>query len=145
MAFVTQDDVLAAIEPVLHGCSMNSATAARSAPPPFPRIPYTEAMIKYGTDKPDLRNPLEMQDVTDIFRGSNFKIFAGMIEGDDRVRVYAIPAPKGGSRALCDRMNGWAQDEGQPGLGYIIFRDGEGAGPVASNIGTSGRRNSGKT
>ena len=135
MAFVTQDDVLAAIEPVLHGLFDEFSHGREVSPPPFPRIPYTEAMIKYGTDKPDLRNPLEMQDVTDIFRGSNFKIFAGMIEGDDRVRVYAIPAPKGGSRALCDRMNGWAQDEGQPGLGYIIFRDGEGAGPVASNIG----------
>ncbi|MCH7486901.1 MAG: aspartate--tRNA ligase, partial [Proteobacteria bacterium] len=135
MAFVTQDDVFAAIEPVLHGLFDEFSRGRKVTGSPFPRIPYAEAMIKYGTDKPDLRNPLEMQDVTDTFRGSNFKIFAGMIEGDDKVRVYAIPAPKGGSRALCDRMNGWAQDEGQPGLGYIIFRDGEGAGPIAKNIG----------
>lgn len=135
MAFVTQDDVFAAIEPVLHGLFDEFSRGREVTAPPFPRIPYGDAMRMYGTDKPDLRNPLEMQDVTDIFRGSNFRIFAGMIDGDDKVRVYAIPAPKGGSRALCDRMNGWAQDEGQPGLGYIIFRDGEGAGPIAKNIG----------
>ena len=76
-----------------------------------------------------------MVDATKTFRGSGFKIFAGMIEKDDKVRVYAIPAPTGGSRAFCDRMNSWAQGEGQPGLGYIFFRDGEGAGPLAKNIG----------
>jgi len=92
-------------------------------------------MMKYGSDKPDLRNPIEMQDVTDHFRGSGFKVFAGMVEKNDDIRVYAIPAPTGGSRAFCDRMNKWAQGEGQPGLGYIFFRDGEGAGPVAKNIG----------
>ena len=93
----------------------------------FPRIPYAEAMQKYGSDKPDLRIPIEMQDVTPAFDGSDFKIFANMIAKDDKVRVWAIPAKTGGSRAFCDRMNSWAQGEGQPGLGYIFFRDGEGA------------------
>jgi aspartyl-tRNA synthetase len=76
-----------------------------------------------------------MHDVTEQFRGSGFRVFAGMIESDSTVRVRAIPAPGGGSRAFCDRMNSWAQSEGQPGLGYIFFRDGEGAGPVARNLG----------
>jgi aspartyl-tRNA synthetase len=101
----------------------------------FPRIPYAEAMRKYGTDKPDLRNPIEMQNVTEQFKGSGFKLFAGMIEMDANTRIWAIPAKGGGSRAFCDRMNAWAQAEGQPGLGYIFFRDGEGAGPIAKNIG----------
>jgi aspartyl-tRNA synthetase len=92
-------------------------------------------MRKYGTDKPDLRNPIEMQDVTESFRGSGFKVFAGMLDMDQNCRVWAIPAKGGGSRAFCDRMNAWAQAEGQPGLGYIFFRDGEGAGPIAKNIG----------
>ena len=135
MAFVTQDDVFAAIEPVLHGVFEEFADGRKVSPPPFPRIPYAEAMRKYGSDKPDLRNPLEMSDVTEHFRGAGFKVFAGMIEKDEAVRVYAIPGPKGGSRAFCDRMNGWAQSQGRPGLGYIFFRDGEGVGPIARNIG----------
>ena len=89
----------------------------------------------YASDKPDLRNPIVIRDATETFRGSGFRIFAGMIDGDPNVRVRAIPAPGGGNRAFCDRMNSWAQDEGQPGLGYIFFRDGEGAGPVARNLG----------
>jgi aspartyl-tRNA synthetase len=92
-------------------------------------------MQKYGTDKPDLRNPIEMQDVTTQFRGSGFKVFAGQIDANPGVRVWAIPAPSGGNRAFCDRMNAWAQSEGQPGLGSIFFRDREGAGPVARSIG----------
>ncbi|MBI2584954.1 MAG: aspartate--tRNA ligase, partial [Rhodospirillales bacterium] len=139
MAFVTQEDVFAAIEPVLAGVFEEFAgfTGARRkvTKPPFPRIAYADALLKYGCDKPDLRNPLVMVDVTETFRGSGFKIFAGMIDKDAKVRVHAIPAPKGGSRAFCDRMNSWAQGEGQPGLGYIMFRDGEGAGPVAKNLG----------
>ncbi|MDP7392205.1 MAG: aspartate--tRNA ligase, partial [Alphaproteobacteria bacterium] len=140
MSFVTQDDVFNAIEPVLGGVFGEFADFADGAPrsvtpPPFPRIPYDEAMQKYCSDKPDLRIPIEIADVTDAFRASGFKIFAGMIEKDERVRVYAIPAKTGGSRAFCDRMNSWAQKEGQPGLGYIFFRDGEGAGPIANNIG----------
>jgi aspartyl-tRNA synthetase len=135
MSFVTQDDVFAALEPVLHGVFEEFGGGKTVTPLPFPRITYADSMQKYGNDKPDLRNPIEMSNVTDIFRGSGFKIFAGMIEKDENVRVWAIPAPGGGSRAFCDRMNSWAQKEGQPGLGYIFFRDGEGAGPVAKNIG----------
>jgi len=139
MSFVTQDDVFAAIEPVLHGLFEEFAGDRKVSPYPFTRIPYAEAMRKYGSDKPDLRNPIEMQNVTEQFRGSGFKVFAGMIEKDSKVEVWAIPAPGGGNRAFCDRMNSWAQGEGQPGLGYIFFREEggalEGAGPVAKNIG----------
>jgi aspartyl-tRNA synthetase len=135
MSFVTQDDVFAAIEPVIAGIFEEFGGGRPVTKPPFPRIPYAEALAKYGSDKPDLRNPIEMRDATEIFRGSGFKIFAGQIEADANVRVWAIPAPTGGNRAFCDRMNSWAQGEGQPGLGYIFFRDGEGAGPVARNLG----------
>ncbi|HZU89346.1 MAG TPA: aspartate--tRNA ligase [Stellaceae bacterium] len=135
MSFVTQEDVFAAIEPVLHGVFEEFGGGRAVTPPPFPRIPYREALSRYGTDKPDLRNPLAMRDVTAEFRGSGFQVFARMIAADPEVRVSAIPAPKGGSRAFCDRMNAWAQAEGQPGLGYIFFRDGEGAGPIARALG----------
>ncbi|HAQ35381.1 MAG: aspartate--tRNA ligase [Maricaulis sp.] len=135
MSFVTQDDVFAAIEPVLLGTFEEFADGKTVTKSPIPRIPYAEAMSKYGSDKPDLRNPIEMRNVTDTFAGSGFKVFAGMIEKNPAVEVWAIPAPGGGSRAFCDRMNAWAQKEGQPGLGYIFFRDGEGAGPIAKNIG----------
>jgi aspartyl-tRNA synthetase len=134
MSFVEQEDVFQAVEPVLRGVYEEFAEG-RPVTPAFPRIPYAEAIRKYGSDKPDLRNPVVMSDVTEAFRGSGFKVFAGMLAGDPAVEVWAIPAPGGGSRAFCDRMNAWAQGEGQPGLGYIFFRDGEGAGPVAKNIG----------
>ena len=107
--------------------------------PKFPRIPYGEAIGKYGTDKPDLRNPIVMQDVSEIFRGSGFKIFARILEGSAKAAVWAIPAKGGGSRAFCDRMNSWAQGEGQPGLGYIFYALDNGVtvgrGPVANNLG----------
>ena len=135
MSFVEQEDVFQAVEPILHDLFVEFADGRVVSDRPFRRIPYAEAIRKYGSDKPDLRNPLEMQDVTDAFRDSGFKIFAGMIAKDPRVKVWAIPAPEGGSRAFCDRMNSWAQSEGQPGLGYIFFREGEGAGPLAKNIG----------
>ena len=136
MSFVEQGDVFATMEPVIRGVFEEFAKG-KVVTKSFPRIPYAESIAKYGTDKPDLRNPIEMQDVTEHFRGSGFKVFAGMIEKDPKARVWAIPAPKGGSRAFCDRMNSWAQGEGQPGLGYIFWREGEegGAGPVAKNIG----------
>jgi aspartyl-tRNA synthetase len=134
MSFVEQGEVFATMGPILRDVFKEFAEG-KPVTEDIPLIPYDVAMAKYGTDKPDLRNPIEMQDVTEHFRGSGFKIFAGMIEKDDKVRVWAIPAPTGGSRAFCDRMNSWAQGEGQPGLGYIFWRDGEGAGPIAKNIG----------
>ncbi len=135
MSFVTQEDVFQTMEPVLHGLFDEFAGERIVSPAPFPRIPFAESMAKYGSDKPDLRNPIEMTDVSETFRGSGFKVFAGMLEKNEKAQVWAIPAATGGSRAFCDRMNNWAQSEGQPGLGYIFFRDGEGAGPVAKNIG----------
>jgi aspartyl-tRNA synthetase len=135
MSFVEQEDVFRAVEPVMRGVFQEFAGGKRVTEA-FPRITYADAMRKYGSDKPDLRNPIEMQDVTQHFRDSGFKVFAGQIAADPKVEVWAIPAPTGGNRAFCDRMNGWAQTEGQPGLGYIFFRDdGEGAGPIAKNIG----------
>lgn len=134
MSFVTQEDVFNTVEPILRGL-FEEFGGGKPVTQKFPRIAYAESMRKYGTDKPDLRNPIEMQDVTEHFRGSGFKVFAGMIEMDANTRIWALPAKSGGSRAFCDRMNAWAQAEGQPGLGYIFFREGEGAGPVAKNIG----------
>jgi len=136
MSFVTQEDVFAAIEPVMHGVFEEFADGKPVTPYPFPRIPYREAMQKYGSDKPDLRNPLVMQDVSEPFRGGGFGVFARMLESP-KAAIWAIPAPGGGSRAFCDRMNSWAQSEGQPGLGYIFWREGEegGAGPIAKNLG----------
>ncbi|MCA6298145.1 MAG: aspartate--tRNA ligase [Phenylobacterium sp.] len=136
MSFVTQEDVFAAMEPVLHGVFEEFAEGKTVTPYPFPRIPYREAMQKYGSDKPDLRNPLVMQDVSEPFRGGGFGVFARMLE-TPKTAIWAIPAPGGGSRAFCDRMNSWAQSEGQPGLGYIFWREGEegGAGPIAKNLG----------
>src|SRR5262245_59308883 len=136
MSFVTQEDVFAAVEPVLRGVFEEFA-GGKPVTPKFPLIPYAEAIRLYGTDKPDLRNPIKMADVTASFRASGFKVFAGMIAADPTVEVWAIPAPKGGNRAFCDRMNEWAKGEGQPGLAYIFWREGEegGAGPLAKNIG----------
>jgi aspartyl-tRNA synthetase len=132
MSFVTQQDVFDAVEPVIRGVFEEFANG-KSVTPRFPLIPYVEAMAKYGTDKPDLRNPLVMQDVSEAFRGGGFKIFARILE-DPASQVWAIPAPKGGSRAFCDRMNSWAQGEGQPGLGYIMFGEGLELGSVRETI-----------
>ncbi len=134
MSFVEQDDVFAAMEPVVTGVFEEFAKG-KPVTKGWPRIPFAEAVRKYGSDKPDLRNPIEMQDVSGHFRGSGFKVFARMLE-DSKNQVWAIPGKGGGSRAFCDRMNSWAQGEGQPGLGYIMWREGnEGAGPLANNIG----------
>ena len=135
MSFVTQQDVFDAVEPVIRGV-FEEFGKGKAVTPKFPMIPYAEALRKYGTDKPDLRNPIVMQDVSEAFRGSGFKIFAKILETPGNA-VWAIPAKGGGSRAFCDRMNSWAQGEGQPGLGYIFWREGEegGAGPLAKNIG----------
>ena len=136
MSFVTQEDIFAAIEPVMHGVFEEFADGKSVTPYPFPRIPYRESMQKYGSDKPDLRNPLVMQDVSDKFRGGGFGLFARILE-DKKNAVWGIPAPKAGSRAFCDRMNSWAQGEGQPGLGYVFWSEDQGGwgGPIAKNLG----------
>jgi aspartyl-tRNA synthetase len=150
MSFVEQEDVFDAMEPVIRGAFEEFARGKPVTPSPWPRIPYAEAMRKYGSDKPDLRNPLVMQDVSEHFRGSGFKVFARLLEVEKN-EVWAIPAPGGGQRTFADRMNAWAQGEGQPGLGYILFFDRSrdetalaadpkaagvgGRGPLANNIG----------
>lgn len=138
MSFVEQEDVFTTMEPVVRGV-FEAFAEGKPVTQKWPRIPYEEAMRKYGSDKPDLRNPIIMQDVSEHFRGSGFKVFANILAADAKNQVWAIPARTGGSRAFCDRMNAWAQGEGQPGLGYIFWRkEGdklEGAGPIAKNIG----------
>ncbi|WP_427023008.1 aspartate--tRNA ligase [Aureimonas ureilytica] len=138
MSFVTQDDIWTTMTPVMTQIFEEFAEG-KPVTKDWPRIPYDEAIRKYGSDKPDLRNPIEMQAVTEHFAGSGFKVFANMIASNPKVEVWAIPAKTGGSRAFCDRMNSWAQGQGQPGLGYIFWRkEGEaleGAGPLAKNIG----------
>ena len=138
MSFVEQEDILQTMEPIIRGIFEEFADG-KPVTQEFPRIPYDEAMRKYGSDKPDLRNPIVMEDVSKHFRDSGFKVFANILASDEKAEVWAIPAKTGGSRAFCDRMNSWAQGEGQPGLGYIFWRkEGdnlEGAGPIAKNIG----------
>lgn len=134
MSFVTQDDVFAAIEPVMQGV-FEEFSNKKVTPAPFPRISYKDSMLKYGNDKPDLRNPIEICDVTEVFRGSGFGIFASSIENGAVVR--AIPAPGAGAtqpRSFFDKMNDWARGEGYAGLGYIRFKDGEAMGPIAKNL-----------
>jgi aspartyl-tRNA synthetase len=133
MSFVEQKNVLSIMEPIYRSVFEKFAVG-KAVTQTFRHIPYAESIRKYGSDKPDLRNPIEMQDVSEHFRGSGFKIFARILEEAGNA-IWAIPAPGGGSRAFCDRMNSWAQGEGQPGLGYIMFKDGAGQGPLANNIG----------
>jgi len=131
MSFVTQEDVFAAIEPVIAGVFDEFADGRSVTKPPFPRIAYAESMLKYGNDKPDLRNPLVIADVSKVFAGSGFGIFAKAIEKGGVVR--GIPAPKTADkpRSFFDKMNDWAREQGYPGLGYIVFEKGEAKGPIA--------------
>ena len=134
MSFVNQEDIFESVEPLLRDVfekfSKNMAVNSK-----FPRISYAESIQKYGTDKPDLRVEIELDDITEVFVDSGFKIFADQISKNEKIKVWAIPSKTGGSRAFCDKMNKWAIEEGQPGLGYIFFKDGKGSGPIAKNIG----------
>ncbi len=140
MSFVTQDDVFAAIEPVLAGVFEEFAaftgTPRTVTKPPFPRIPYAEAMLRYGSDKPDLRNPLEICDVTDVFSRDDvsFRAFKGVIDKGGVVRAIRAPSVADRPRSFFDKLNAWAQGEGAPGLGYILFQDGVGKGPIAKFV-----------
>jgi aspartyl-tRNA synthetase len=139
MSFVTQDDVFAAIEPVLHGvfdefAGFDSASKRAVTPFPFPRIPYAEALLTYGTDKPDLRNPLRIYDVGEVFAGSDFKVFAGIVAKGGVVRAIRAPNAASQPRSFFDKLNSWAQGEGKPGLGYIVLEGGAGKGPIAKFV-----------
>ena len=137
MSFVTQQDIFDVMEPVIADM-FDKFGKGRKSNRDWPQISYKDAALWYGTDKPDLRNPIKMQDVSEHFRGSGFAIFAKLLEQEGN-EIRAIPAPKGGSRKFCDRMNKFAQQEGLPGMGYIFWRDQgngmEAAGPLAKNIG----------
>lgn len=154
MSFVTQEDVFAAIEPVMHGVFEEFGNGRRVSPISethtftndfgatfehrgFERLTYAQSMAWYGSDKPDLRNPIKMQNVSEHFRDGGFGLFAKILGADAKNQVWAIPAPTGGSRAFCDRMNSWAQGEGQPGLGYVFWSEDQGGwgGPIAKNLG----------
>jgi aspartyl-tRNA synthetase len=134
MSFVTQEDVFNTIEPILHGVFDEFANGREVGKPPFERIPYDVSMLKYGSDKPDLRNPIVISDVTEAFRDSSFGLFARIIEGGGIVR--AIPAPGAGAnpRSFFDKLNEWARAEGAGGLGYITFSEAGPQGPIAKNL-----------
>jgi aspartyl-tRNA synthetase len=134
MSFVTQEDVFAAIEPVLAGLFDEFGQGRKVTSVSFPRIPFETAMLKYGTDKPDLRNPLEIIDVSEAFRGGGFGIFAKVVEGGGVVR--AIPAPGAASqpRSFFDKLNDWARKQGAAGLGYIVYGEDGAKGPIAKNL-----------
>jgi aspartyl-tRNA synthetase len=139
MSFVTQEDVFAAIEPVLGGVFQEFAGFNRETPRtvtnfPFPRIPFAEALLSFGTDKPDLRNPLRIYDVGDVFAGSDFKVFAGIVAKGGVVRAIRAPKATGQPRSFFDKLNSWAQGEGKPGLGYIALEGGAGKGPIAKFV-----------
>ncbi len=131
MSFVTQEDVFNAIEPVLHDVFVEFGKGRSVSPLPFPRISYQESMLKYGVDKPDLRNPLEISDVTEVFRASEFGLFARAIESGSIVRAIPAPSTASQARSFFDKMNDWARDQGAPGLGYIVFGEDGAKGPIA--------------
>jgi len=138
MSFVTQEDVFAAIEPVLHGVFEEFAGDRQVSALPFRRIPYRESMLRYGNDKPDLRNPILISDVSEHFAGSGFGRFASIVESGDVVRAIPAPATAEKSRKFFDDMNSWAQSEGFAGLGYATRKGGEFGGPIAKNHGEEG-------
>ncbi len=131
MSFVTQQDVFNAIEPVLHGVFEEFSYGKKVSPFPFPQIPYDEALLKYGSDKPDLRNPLLITDVSNVFADSDFSIFAKAVKQGQVVRAVGVPNVASQPRSFFDKLNGWAQSLGSPGLGYIVFEEGQAKGPIA--------------
>ena len=139
MSFVTQEDVFNTIEPVLAGV-FEEFSGGKSVTPAgeFPRIPYAEAILKYGSDKPDLRNPVIISDVTEHFTSSGFGLFEKIVGGGGRVRVIPAPNTHEKSRKFFDEMNDWARKEGFAGLGYVTRKQGEFGGPIAKNHGTEG-------
>ncbi|HEX8466300.1 MAG TPA: aspartate--tRNA ligase [Allosphingosinicella sp.] len=141
MSYVTQEDVFQALEPILAGVFEEFANGKKVTPAgEFPRIPYKEAMLKYGSDKPDLRNPILISDVSSHFQGSGFGLFARIVEGGGTVRAVPAPATAGMSRKFFDDMNDWARSEGHAGLGYVTQKGGELGGPIAKNHGDEGMR-----
>jgi len=131
MSYVEQEDVFQAVEPVIR--EVFKTFSSKKIDEIFPKITYKDSMLKYGNDKPDIRFTLEIKDVTEIFKGSGFSIFAKSIENGSVVR--AVPGPGCGSRSIADRMNSWAQGEGAPGMGYIIYNDDTAKGPIANALG----------
>lgn len=131
MSFVTQEDVFAAIEPVLHGVFEEFNNGRDVTPYPFPRISFDESMLKYGNDKPDLRNPIEIRDVSDVFAGSDFAVFSNLVSQGAVVRAIPAPGAATQARSFFDKLNDWARGLGMPGLGYITFIEGTAKGPIA--------------
>ncbi|BBK31293.1 aspartate--tRNA(Asp/Asn) ligase [Allostella humosa] len=131
MSFVTQEDVFRTIEPVLSGVFDEFSGDRAVTPPPFPRIPFDEAMLKYGSDKPDLRNPLVIEDISAIFAKSDFQVFVKIVGAGGVVRAIRAPGAAARPRSFFDKLNDWARGEGAPGLGYITLADGEAKGPIA--------------
>jgi aspartyl-tRNA synthetase len=131
MSFVTQEDVFAAVAPVLAGVFEEFGNGRKVTKPPFPQIAYDVAMLKYGTDKPDLRNPVVMSDVAEVFRGSGFAVFSKALEQGSVVRAIPAPGAAARPRSFFDKLNDWARGEGAPGLGYIVFAEGAAKGPIA--------------
>ena len=134
MSFVTQEDVFNTIEPILHGVFDEFANGRDVGKPPFERIAYDTSMLKYGSDKPDLRNPIVISDVTEAFRGSSFGLFAKIVEGSGIVRAIPAPGAGGNPRSFFDKLNEWARAEGAGGLGYITFNEAGAQGPIAKNL-----------
>ncbi len=131
MSFVTQDDVFDAVAPVLAGVFEEFGKGRKVTQPPFPRIPFDEAMLKYGTDKPDLRNPLEIAEIGEVFAGSAFAVFSRLVDKGGVVRAIPAPGAAARPRSFFDKLNDWARGEGAPGLGYVVFSDTEAKGPIA--------------
>jgi len=131
MSFVTQDDVFAALEPVLHGIFQEFGKDRVLTPAPFPRIPYDTAMLRYGSDKPDLRNPLVITEISEVFAGAEFEAFNRVLNAGGVVRGIRAPGASGRPRSFFDKLNGWAQEQGAKGLGYVTFADGAAKGPIA--------------